>query len=105
MNYTILLSHTVLKIIIVIAGRGNDAEGGSDLDEPLVEHFDFSSVLPALPFLEEFQVRYGVKNCGMNFDWNLFLFTTRDCQLLSKCLAGCRTLRSLRIDQSKVGQK
>lgn len=27
---------------------------------------------------------YRVKACGMNFEWNMFQFTKRDCQLLSK---------------------
>ena len=89
------------------AGTERGGEGGSDTgsDDPLVEHFDFNLVLPRLPFLEDFSVRYGVRNCGMNFDWNLFMFTTRDCQLLAKWVASCRTLRRLRtltLHHSKV---
>ena len=27
---------------------------------------------------------YSVRDCGMNFEWNLFQFTARDCLLLAK---------------------
>ena len=32
-----------------------------------------------LPFFS-----YSVRDCGMNFEWNLFQFTARDCLLLAK---------------------
>lgn len=72
-------------------------------DEPTsVDHFDFNAVVPRLPFLEDLELTYGVRDCGMNFDWSLFQFTTRDCRLLSQCVATCRTLRSLTLQRSKV---
>jgi len=78
------------------------ADNAPDDDALLADHFDFNSVLPLLPFLEDLEVTYGVQDCGMNFDWMLFQFTARDCRLLSECVAACRTLRTLTLHRSKV---
>lgn len=67
-----------------------------------VDHFDFNAVLPRLPLLQDLDLTYGVRDCGMNFDWSLFQFTMRDCRLLSECVAACRTLRTLTLQRSKV---
>lgn len=66
------------------------------------DHFDFATLIPALPRLEELRVSYGVKDCGMNFEWQLFDFSKKDCQVLAKCVAQCKTLKSLHINWSKV---
>jgi len=79
-----------------------NADDTSDDNAVSLDHFDFNVVLPRLPFLEDFEVTYGVRDCGMNFDWSLFRFTTQDCRLLSVCIATCRTLRSLTLHRSKV---
>ncbi|XP_013405345.1 T-complex-associated testis-expressed protein 1 [Lingula anatina] len=79
------------------------SDAGSEAgDGPETDHFDFGPVLQKLPLLEEFRVTYGVRDCGMNFDWNLFQFTARDCLLLSKCIAACKTLKVLCLHRSKV---
>ena len=85
-------------------GDGDDmSDAGSDSgDGPEVDHFDFAPALKQLPNLEEFHLTYGVKDCGMNFEWNLFQFTARDCLLLAKCIAACKTLKVFRLHQSKV---
>lgn len=66
------------------------------------DHFDFGLVFPHLPNLEELRVSYGVRDCGMNFEWQLFEFTKKDCQSLSKCIAQCHTIKSLHINWSKI---
>ena len=66
------------------------------------DHFDFGLLIPHLPKLEEISVSYGVRDCGMNFEWQLFDFTKKDCQVLSKCVSQCHTLRSLHINWSKI---
>jgi Ran GTPase-activating protein (RanGAP) involved in mRNA processing and transport len=38
----------------------------------------------------------------MNFEWQLFDFTKRDCQVLSKCISECHALRSLHLNRSKL---
>ena len=80
----------------------SDGEGSDSGDGPEIDHFDFSTVLPRLPFLREFHVTFGVSDCGMNFEWNLFQFTARDCLLLAKCIAQCKTLKVFRLHRSKV---
>ena len=45
---------------------------------------------------------YGVRDCGMNFEWNLFQFTARDCLQLAQCVAACKTLKVFKLHRSKV---
>ena len=66
------------------------------------DHFDFNDIFKDLPELRTFCVVYGVSDCGMNFEWNLFQFTTRDCLQLSKCIATTKHLTSFTITRSKV---
>lgn len=62
-------------------------------DGPSMDHFDFRILLNKLVNLEELRVVYGVKGCGMNFEWNLFEFTFRDCECLAKALKSCKSLK------------
>ena len=95
---------TVNQLLPPVKRNTDSDDTAADDDAPPVDHFDFNAVLPRLPFLEDFEVTYGVRDCGMNFDWSLFEFTTQDCRLLSECVATCRTLRSLTLHHSKVTQ-
>lgn len=72
------------------------------IDVPDYDHFDFCQLLPFLHHLEEFRVVYGVKNCGMNFEWSIFKFTKRDCFQLSVFLKKCEQLKKITIQESKV---
>ena len=38
----------------------------------------------------------------MNFEWNLFEFTKKDCLNLAKYVKGCGRLRVLRVRRSKM---
>lgn len=58
-----------------------------------MDHFDFRILLNKLGKLEELQLLYGVKNCGMNFEWHLFKFTLRDCQSLAEAVKSCKSLK------------
>lgn len=84
---------------------GDTVEAADDDEPPSMDHFDFNNLLPRLPFLDEFSVTYGVSDCGMNFEWSLFTFTSRDCRLLSQCINTCRTLRSFSLQRSKVNNR
>jgi len=79
----------------------SDSESDVD-DSPLIDHFDFNVATPLLPQLEELHLTYGVRNCGMNFEWNLFEFTNKDCTLLAKAVKSCRTLKAFHLLNSKV---
>jgi Leucine-rich repeat (LRR) protein len=79
-----------------------DDERDAEIKKTLSDHFDFTELIKRLPYLEELHLVYGVKNCGMNFDWNMFEFTKKDCQILSKCVQQCQTLRVLHIHRSKI---
>ncbi|XP_043074549.1 dynein regulatory complex subunit 5 [Puntigrus tetrazona] len=80
----------------------SDCASDTGSEGPSMDHFDFRMLLDKLPNLVEFDVVYGVKGCGMNFEWNLFEFTFRDCESLAKALNSCKTLQVLRIRRSKV---
>jgi len=80
----------------------SDGDGSDSGDGPEIDHFDFGTVLLQLPYLQEFHVTYGVRDCGMNFEWSLFQFTARDCLLLTKCIAACKTLKVFRLHRSRV---
>ena len=80
----------------------SEADGSEAGDGPEIDHFDFATVIPFLPNLEEFSVTYGVRDCGMNFEWNLFQFTARDCLLLAKVVAACKGLKVFKLHRSKV---
>ena len=83
----------------------DDLSDGADSDTsdgPEIDHFDFGPVLPKLSFIQEFHVTYGVRDCGMNFEWNLFQFTARDCLLLAKCIASLKHLKLFHLHRSKV---
>lgn len=86
----------------------DDDEAEREKEEALKErfqcdHFDFSRLVPGhLPHLAELRVVYGVRDCGMNFEWQFFEFTKKDCQVLARCVAQCHTLKSLHINWSKI---
>ncbi|KAK2182395.1 hypothetical protein NP493_356g01006 [Ridgeia piscesae] len=80
----------------------SEADASDTMEGPEIDHFDFGAVLPSLPYIEELSIVYGVHDAGMNFEWNLFQFTARDCLLLAKCVAACKTLRVFRLNRSKV---
>jgi len=98
-----------------VMGAGAGTAGGSgtqfeDLsetasehgDEPETDHIDFTPIFNSLSNLVEFRVTYGVKDCGMNFEWKLFQFTLKDCQAISKCLQGCKQLKLIEIHRSRI---
>ncbi|KAK1889545.1 Dynein regulatory complex subunit 5 [Dissostichus eleginoides] len=60
-----------------------EEEYGSELvieneDGPSMDHFDFNIMLDKLTNLEELQVVYRVKQCGLNFECKMFEMTDRD---------------------------
>nr|CAB3266874.1 T-complex-associated testis-expressed protein 1-like [Phallusia mammillata] len=80
----------------------SDVFSDTGSEAPSMDHFEFGAVLEKMPHLEELKVMYGVNDCGMNFEWNLFQFTQRDCLLLAKSIKSCKQLKSICIHQSKV---
>ncbi|XP_034283941.1 dynein regulatory complex subunit 5 [Pantherophis guttatus] len=80
----------------------SDTESDAGIDEPSMDHFDLSLLVPALLHLEELHLSYGVKDCGMNFEWNLFEFTYRDCCSLASAIKKCPTLKVFKLTRSKV---
>ncbi|XP_040499355.1 dynein regulatory complex subunit 5 [Ursus maritimus] len=83
---------------------GELSDSGSDveLEEPATDHYQLRDLVAGLSHLEELDLVYGVKDCGMNFEWNLFLFTYRDCHSLAATIKACHTLKIFRLTRSKV---
>ncbi|XP_073421020.1 dynein regulatory complex subunit 5 [Dendrobates tinctorius] len=81
-----------------VSDSGSDAGG----DLPSMDHFDLNLIADSLCDLEELHLVYGVTGCGMNFEWNLFRFTDRDCEALSNCLQKFKKLKVFRLHRSRV---
>lgn len=71
----------------------SDTEDDDELGEVYMHHYDLRELIPDLPYLEELHLTYGVKSCGMNFEWSLFNFTELDCSNLAAAVKMCRNLK------------
>lgn len=71
----------------------SDTETDFGFDEVSMCHYDLGALIPALPHLEELHLTYGVKDCGMNFEWKLFNFTYQDCCNLAAAVKMCLNLK------------
>uniref|UniRef100_A0A2K5F7A0 T-complex-associated-testis-expressed 1 n=1 Tax=Aotus nancymaae TaxID=37293 RepID=A0A2K5F7A0_AOTNA len=74
-------------------GDRSDSGSEGEMEEPAVDHYQLGDLVAGLSHLEELDLVYGVKDCGMNFEWNLFLFTYRDCHSLAATIKACHTLK------------
>ncbi|NXS12250.1 DRC5 protein, partial [Neodrepanis coruscans] len=83
--------------------RDDLSDAGSDAEPSEVpQHYDLRDLITALPYLEELHLTYGVKDCGMNFEWSLFNFTNQDCCNLAAAVKMCRNLKVFKLTRSKV---
>ncbi|NXY15060.1 DRC5 protein, partial [Atrichornis clamosus] len=80
----------------------SDTESDSELSKISTHHYDLRDLITALPHLEELHLTYGVKGCGMNFEWSLFNFTEQDCCNLAAAVKMCRNLKVFKLTRSKV---
>ncbi|XP_010616037.1 dynein regulatory complex subunit 5 isoform X2 [Fukomys damarensis] len=83
---------------------GDQLDSGSegDAEESRAYHYPLGPLVAGLSQLEELDLVYGVKDCGMNFEWNLFLFTYHDCHSLAATVKACHTLKIFRLTRSRV---
>ncbi|NXB21619.1 DRC5 protein, partial [Rhagologus leucostigma] len=79
-----------------------DTEEDADFIEAYTHHYDLRDLITALPHLEELHLTYGVKRCGMNFEWSLFNFTEQDCSNLAAAVKMCHKLKVFKLTRSKV---
>ncbi|NWW61914.1 DRC5 protein, partial [Ifrita kowaldi] len=79
-----------------------DTEEDAHFSEAYTHHYDLKDLITALPHLEELHLTYGVKSCGMNFEWSLFNFTEQDCFNLAAAVKICRNLKVFKLTRSKV---
>ncbi|NXG67575.1 DRC5 protein, partial [Hemiprocne comata] len=80
----------------------SDTESNFGLSEVPMHHYDLGVLITALPRLEELHLTYGVKDCGMNFEWNLFNFTYQDCCNLAVAVRMCHNLKVFKLTRSNV---
>ncbi|NXS97264.1 DRC5 protein, partial [Jacana jacana] len=80
----------------------SDTESDFEVGETSVHHYDLGALITALPHLEELHLTYGVKDCGMNFEWNLFNFSYQDCCNLAVAVKTCYNLKVFKLTRSKV---
>lgn len=85
---------------------GGDVGGDADDDDEghaKNDHIDLTPVIRKLPNLKSLDITYGVKECGMSFQWSYFGMTSGDCSRLSRGLRDYSTLTSLSITRSLIG--
>ncbi|XP_004606001.2 dynein regulatory complex subunit 5 [Sorex araneus] len=80
----------------------SDSGSEGDMEDSITDHYCLGPLVAGLSHLEELDLVFGVKDCGMNFEWNLFLFTYRDCHSLAATIKACHTLKIFRLTRSKV---
>ncbi|NWX27767.1 DRC5 protein, partial [Notiomystis cincta] len=80
----------------------SDTEDDAELSEAYMHHYDLKHLITGLTYLEELHLTYGVKNCGMNFEWSLFNFTEQDCSNLAAALKMCHNLKVFKLTRSTV---
>ncbi|KAG5442089.1 T-complex-associated testis-expressed protein 1 [Clonorchis sinensis] len=82
----------------------SDDESDSEQDTlpQKIDHLELGPVLAKLVHLEELAVTYGAKDCGMNFEWSTFQFTSNDCLSLCKALQQHPSIKVLHLTRSRV---
>lgn len=83
-------------------------DSGSDVASDVeyeCDHFNIGPVLKKLVRLQELHLTYSVRDCGMNFEWNMFHFTKKDCQRLSEAVKECHSLKVLHLHRSKLNDE
>ncbi|XP_055015772.1 LOW QUALITY PROTEIN: uncharacterized protein LOC129410857, partial [Boleophthalmus pectinirostris] len=71
-------------------------------DKPFLDHFNFNVLLEKLDNLEELHLVYRVKQCGINYQKDMFRMTQRDCETLAQAVKSCKTLKVLHLYHSMV---
>ena len=61
-----------------------------ELGQPTVprDHVRLPLIADCLPCLERLSITYGVRRCGLNFNWNIFQFTLKVCAARRHSLGG-----------------
>ncbi len=70
--------------------------------DPLPDHTNIKLILSKLKNIEELSLYYGVKNCGLNFEWKYYGMTINDCINLHDSLKNNNILQSLTITSSQI---
>jgi len=70
--------------------------------DPLPDHTNIKLILNKLKNVEELSLYYGVKNCGLNFEWKYYGMTINDCVNLHDAIKNNNTLQSLTITSSQI---
>lgn len=70
--------------------------------DPLPDHTNIKLILNKLKNVEELSLYYGVKNCGLNFEWKYYGMTINDCINLHDALNNNNILQSLTITSSQI---
>ncbi|KAI9328526.1 hypothetical protein BDR26DRAFT_53469 [Obelidium mucronatum] len=68
--------------------------------DPPPDHLDVALLVGELAFLRDLKIYYGVRDCGINFDWKLFGMTLNDCVFLANSLKLTSSLETLIIQAS-----
>ncbi|XP_076315084.1 dynein regulatory complex subunit 5-like [Tachypleus tridentatus] len=75
---------------------------GRSIQEVARNRLNLEGVLTALFNLEELSLTFSVRNCGMNFEWDMFSLTHEDCINLSNVFPNLNSLRILQLKDNRL---
>lgn len=70
--------------------------------DPLPDHVNIKAILDRLKKVEKLSIYYGVKDCGLDFEWKYYGMTINDCVNLHDSLKNNNILSSLTISSSQI---
>jgi len=83
------MSHLLTCLVGTDAEEEIENETTVELDQPSVprDHIRLPIIVNQLPCLRELRITYGVRRCGLNFNWNIYQFTLKVFRYASFALA------------------
>ncbi|VDD74543.1 unnamed protein product [Mesocestoides corti] len=90
--------------------RSASSQADSDNEEseevvetsPRIDHLDLGFVIAKLTQMTHLSVQYTIRNVGLDFEWEHFQFTRRDCISFSKAVKAHTSLSVLQLVNSRV---
>ncbi|XP_069684796.1 dynein regulatory complex subunit 5-like isoform X1 [Periplaneta americana] len=81
-----------------------EIEGGCECPSEVdsIDHINLEPFIKGLNNLENLHIMFGVRDCGMNFDWLLFKLSTMDCTNIGLGLDAANRLKVFRIHRSNL---
>nr|CDS31509.1 hypothetical transcript [Hymenolepis microstoma] len=80
----------------------SSGEEEEEYADPEADHLDLGPVIEKLTNLTHLSVQFRVRDAGLDFEWDDFLFTGQDCISFSKVVGAHKSLTVLELTNSRV---